>query len=61
MSEQHALSLSQRRKFAALGMIRRLTSFATALQLAITSESDGEVAPPGVFNESSLAIPVNGA
>jgi hypothetical protein len=49
-------------------MIRRLTSFAAALQLAITSESDGEVAPPGDqfaqsgrFNESSLAIPVNGA
>jgi hypothetical protein len=49
-------------------MIRRLTSFAVSLHIAITSESDGEFAPPddhfaqsGRFNESSLAIPVNGA
>jgi len=49
-------------------MIRRLTSFAAALQLVITLQSDGEVAPPGdhfaqsdVFDESSLAIPVIGS
>jgi hypothetical protein len=46
-------------------MVRRLTSFAAALQLVIALQSDGEVAPPGDhfaqsggFNESSLAIPV---
>jgi hypothetical protein len=49
-------------------MIRRLTSFSAPLQIAITLQSDGEVALPGDhfpqsggFNESSLAIPVNGS
>jgi hypothetical protein len=49
-------------------MIRGFTSFAAALQLVITSESDGEVALPGDhfarsggFYESSLAIQVNGS
>jgi len=49
-------------------MIRRLASFSAPLQIAITSELDGEFAPPddhfaqsGRFDESSLAIPVNRA